>query len=158
MPQSAANLLSIWSRTVKQAFLFSEVLRYGMTQIYSYFGTIQWWCTFFTQKVFNYRSGISSICPPPPPQYVMRPQLKRTCHYIVNHHVKTWRVRLGGANNMRQLSWTVAGAQTEKIERKKRSPQRRAAIWFGSYLNNQRRGDGCQWTHDKIERTAGQGR
>ena len=32
-------------------------------------------------------------------------QLKSTCHYIVNHNVKILHVRLGGANNMRPLSW-----------------------------------------------------
>ena len=50
-------------------------------------------------------SWIFSVCAPPPPQYVMRPQLQSTCHYIVNYYVKLLHVRLGGANNMRPLSW-----------------------------------------------------
>ena len=48
------------------------------------------------------------LCPPPPPPHPVRyapPQLQSTCHYIVNHYVKIWHVRLGGANNMRPLSW-----------------------------------------------------
>ena len=59
----------------------------------------------------NKESGIFSVRAP---QYVMRPQLQSTCHYIVNHYVKIWHMRLGGANNMRSLSWG-GGAQTEKI-------------------------------------------
>ena len=50
------------------------------------------------------------------PQYVMRPQLQSTCHYILNYSVKILHVRLGGANNMRPLSWGGGGAQTEKIQ------------------------------------------
>ena len=46
------------------------------------------------------------------PQYVMRPRLQSTCHYIVNHYLKIWYVRLGDANNMLPLSGV---AQTEKI-------------------------------------------
>ena len=45
---------------------------------------------------------IFSVCAP---QYVMLPPLQSTCHYIKNHHVKKWHVRLGGANNMHPLSW-----------------------------------------------------
>ena len=45
------------------------------------------------------------------PSTLCAPQLQSTCHYIVNHYVKIWPVRLGDANNMRPLRW---GAQTEK--------------------------------------------
>ena len=40
------------------------------------------------------------------PQYVLRlrPQLKSTCHYTVNHYVKILHVLLGGSNNIRPLS------------------------------------------------------
>ena len=41
---------------------------------------------------------------PPPPQYVMPPQLQSTCHYIVNHCKNTARASKS-ANNMHQLSW-----------------------------------------------------
>ena len=41
-------------------------------------------------------------------------------HYIVNHYVKIWHVRLVCANNMRPLSWG-GGAKTEGI---------RNHIWF----------------------------
>ena len=40
-----------------------------------------------------------------PPSTLCAPQLQSTCHYIVNHYVKLLHVRLGGANNMRPLSW-----------------------------------------------------
>ena len=40
-----------------------------------------------------------------PPSTLCAPQLQSTCHYIVNHYVKILHVRLGGANNMRPLSW-----------------------------------------------------
>ena len=53
----------------------------------------------------NISLRIFSICAPPT-QYVMRPQLQITCHYIVNHYVKIWHVRRGGGGmNMRPLSW-----------------------------------------------------
>ena len=53
----------------------------------------------------------------PPPSTLCAPQLQSTCHYIVNHYVKILHVRLGGANNMRPLSWGGGGgAQTEKIQ------------------------------------------
>ena len=42
---------------------------------------------------------------PPPPQYVMLPQLQRTGHCMINHYVKIWKLRLGDANNMHPLSW-----------------------------------------------------
>ena len=36
------------------------------------------------------------LCPPPPPPRTLcNPQLGSTCHYIVNHYVKIWNVRLG---------------------------------------------------------------
>ena len=34
-----------------------------------------------------------------PAQYVIRPQLQSTGHYLLNHYVKVWHVRLGGGNN-----------------------------------------------------------
>ena len=40
-----------------------------------------------------------------PPSTLCAPQLQSTCHYIVNYYVKILHVRLGGANNMRPLSW-----------------------------------------------------
>ena len=56
-----------------------------------------------------------SVCspPPPPPSTLCPSPLQSTCHYIVNHHVKILHVRLGGANNMRPLSWR---AQTENLQ------------------------------------------
>ena len=58
------------------------------------------------------------VCPPPPPpQCVMRALVtehsklraeysrKSQSHYIVNHYVKIWHVCLGGAKNVRPLSW-----------------------------------------------------
>ena len=59
--------------------------------------------------IFWNKIGIFFICAP---QYVMRPPV--TEHVLVNHYVKIWLVRLGGANNMRPLSWG-GGGQTEKI-------------------------------------------
>ena len=50
----------------------------------------KWW-------IFSVRATPRTLCPPP--------QLQSTCRYIVNHHVKIWQVRLGGANNMRPLNW-----------------------------------------------------
>ena len=43
----------------------------------------------------------------------MHRQLQSTSLYMVNHYVKIWHVRLGVANNMRQLG---SGAQTENIQ------------------------------------------
>ena len=54
-------------------------------------------------------SGIFSVCAH---STLCDPQLQNTCHYIVNQYVKYYTCVLGGANNMRPLSW---GAQTEKI-------------------------------------------
>ena len=45
-----------------------------------------------------YGTNLNSVCatpPPPPPQYFMLPQLQSTCHYLVNHYVEIWHVRLG---------------------------------------------------------------
>ena len=54
--------------------------------------------------------------PPPPPQYVVLPQLQSTCHYMLNHYVKIWHVLLGGANNMHPLRWGGGGgAKMENI-------------------------------------------
>ena len=63
--------------------------------------------------------GLSHYSPPykkldlfrlcPPPSTLCSTQLQSTCHYIVNHHVKIWHVRLGGANNMHPLSWGGGG-------------------------------------------------
>ena len=36
---------------------------------------------------------------------ICTPQIQSTCHYTVNHYVKIWHVRLGGATNMHPLSW-----------------------------------------------------
>ena len=62
-----------------------------------------------------------TLCPSPvcyAPQVRYAPPRYRARHYIVNHHVKIWNVRLGGANNMRPLSWGGGGgAQTEKIRK-----------------------------------------
>ena len=44
----------------------------------------------------------------------MRPQLQSTGRYIIKHSVKILHVRLGGANNMRPLSWGTQN-QNEKI-------------------------------------------
>ena len=38
-----------------------------------------------------------------PPSTLCAPQLPSTCHYIVNHHVKLWHVRLGGGGG--QTIW-----------------------------------------------------
>ena len=35
-------------------------------------------------------------------QYIMQPQLQSRCHYIVNHYLKIWHVRLGYANKMQR--------------------------------------------------------
>ena len=43
------------------------------------------------------------------------PLVTQPCHYIVNHYVKIWHMRLGDANNRHPLSW--GGAQTEKIQK-----------------------------------------
>ena len=61
-------------------------------------------------NIFFY--GIFSICALP--QYVMRPQLQSTCHYIENHYVKMWYVRLEVANNMLPVSWGVGGGHKRK--------------------------------------------
>ena len=58
-------------------------------------------------------SWIFSVCAPPP-STLCAPQLQSTCHYIVNHYVKIWHVRLGGANNMRPLSWGGGGGHKRK--------------------------------------------
>ena len=50
----------------------------------------------------------------PPPSTLCAPQLQSTCHYIVNHYVKILQVRLGGANNMRPLSWGGGGGGSTK--------------------------------------------
>ena len=47
-----------------------------------------------------------------PPSTLCAPQFQCTCRYIVNQYVRIWHVPLGGANDMRPLSW---GAQTQKI-------------------------------------------
>ena len=66
------------------------------------------------------------------PQYVLFPQLQSTCHYIENHHVKIWHVRLGDENNMHPLSWGGGGAQTEKIPKKY---ARGACIFYQRVIN-----------------------
>ena len=40
----------------------------------------------------NLKKSIVSVCAP---QYVMRPELQSTCHYIVNHYVNMWHVSQG---------------------------------------------------------------
>ena len=67
---------------------------------------------------YNIRESISnkiyrifSVCAPPPPSTLCAPQLQSTCHYIVNHFLKIWHVRLGGANNMRPLNWGGTNVQ-----------------------------------------------
>ena len=57
---------------------------------------------------------IFSVCAPPP-QYVMHPQLQSTGHYIINHYIKIWHVRLRVANNIHPLSWGGGDGVTEKI-------------------------------------------
>ena len=47
------------------------------------------------------------VMPPPPP-------LQSTCHYIANHYVKIWHMRLGGANNMCPLSCGGGGGTNGK--------------------------------------------
>ena len=52
-----------------------------------------------TQKIPHFLQNIDTdifrLCPP----------IAEHVRYVVNHHVKIWHVRLGGANNMRPLSW-----------------------------------------------------
>ena len=48
------------------------------------------------------------------PSTVCSPQLKSTCHYIVNRYVKTWHLRLRDANNMHQEIWVSATANRSK--------------------------------------------
>ena len=85
-----------------------------------YFTTHPKWCSKQDTEMktsfgpFSIVNRIFSVCAP---QYVLRPQLQGTCHYIVNHYVKIWHVLLGDANNMRPLSWGGGGgAQTVKIQ------------------------------------------
>ena len=49
-----------------------------------------------------------------PPSTLCAPQLQSTCQYIVNHYVKILHVRLGGANNMRPLSWGGGGHKRKR--------------------------------------------
>ena len=67
------------------------------------------------KSLFIYRdlllSGYFAFAPPP--STLCAPQLQNTCHYIVNHYVKVWHVRLGGANNMRPLSRGGGGGTNE---------------------------------------------
>ena len=63
----------------------------------------------------------------------MRPQLQSTCHYIVNHYVDILHVRLGGANNMRPLSWGGANGKDPKRRFKNRS-SRIQLHWAKKYL------------------------
>ena len=68
------------------------------------------------------------FCSCPPERY--DPQLHSTCHYIVNHYVKIWYVRLG-CKNMRTLK-----EQTEKIQKFSlpRTKVRTIKNWIGNHL------------------------
>ena len=69
------------------------------------------WKTIFSYlDLFDW---IISVCAPLP-STLCSPQLQSTCHYIVNHYVRLWQVRLGGANNMHPLGAGVGGGHKRK--------------------------------------------
>ena len=60
-----------------------------------------------SKSVINVKNGFNNFIgsfPFVPPSTLCSPQLQSTCHYIVNHNLKIWHVRLEGANNMHSLS------------------------------------------------------
>ena len=56
-------------------------------------------CAFLARKIPRLPALYIMHSPPPPPE------LKSTCHCIVNDNEKIWHLTLGVANNMHPLSW-----------------------------------------------------
>ena len=71
-------------------------------------------------------SDLFRLCPPPPPQYVMRPPVTEHVPLHSKSLCKNMARASGGANNMRPLSW---GAQTEKIRKFHQSKNFRLTVF-----------------------------
>ena len=83
----------------------------------------------------------------PPPKYVMRLQLKSTCHYMINH-CKNMARASGGANIMLPLSGRIVSvcAFEHKRKRSKRGggtkTEKNSQVYYADYFQLHRKSNG----------------
>ena len=117
MPNCLAGFTSSIDFTIQDLFAFSSQPSTTSNR------DLLFWLHYLTVS----RAQFARSFPFVPPLVRYAPPSYNTCHYIVNHYVKIWHLRLGGANNMHPLP-TKLGLGGHKGKRSN------LAIWDASTI------------------------